>query len=498
MKRFNILLLFVFFVSFFLNGQSYPVIGIDTTKVLYFDNSTIIGTGEIGNRYKVDTALLATQYDISILSSDNIYNSNGTFTSTRTVTTNGLDLKYIGNGNFSFGTATPLAKFHLVTDGVSTGKSFFIENSNGDDNFTILDNGNIGFNTATPAATLSVDGSTLFTNTSGEPSLFIGKGGNVSNAAAMNFVENETGSFQYGWRFRLDGSQNEFYLESNNGTVASPDIYTQIGFKREGVGVGIGIETPTQELHVVGNARVTGSFYDSNNSAGTSDQVLSTTGTGTAWVDNSNIYSSDGTLTSDRTITSTGQKLEYSALDGNDINVTTFNDHGNTFALTDAGSGAVSNLSHRPEYLKLTSSPFQIVSSNNDQLYITDTESNNATKTGSILTNHYTNIEEPFLWLRAQSGSSFNTLRFGGGDSGANAATVIDFHTASNNTTTTGTRRMRIDNAGTVNFSEFIEIDARSTVPSSPQTGTVYMDDGTNTGGTPTLRYYNGTSWVNM
>ncbi len=34
-----------------------------------------------------------------------------------------------------------------------------------------------------------------------------------------------------------------------------------------------------------GNARVTGAYYDSNNSSGTSGQVLSSTGTGTDWID---------------------------------------------------------------------------------------------------------------------------------------------------------------------------------------------------------------------
>ena len=49
--------------------------------------------------------------------------------------------------------------------------------------------------------------------------------------------------------------------------------------------VGIGTTSPSQELHVVGNLRVTGAYYDSNNSAGTSGQVLSSTASGTDWVD---------------------------------------------------------------------------------------------------------------------------------------------------------------------------------------------------------------------
>jgi len=48
--------------------------------------------------------------------------------------------------------------------------------------------------------------------------------------------------------------------------------------------VGVGTDGPTQKLHVAGNARVTGAYYDSNNSPGTAGQVLSSTATGTDWV----------------------------------------------------------------------------------------------------------------------------------------------------------------------------------------------------------------------
>ena len=51
-----------------------------------------------------------------------------------------------------------------------------------------------------------------------------------------------------------------------------------------GVGsVGIGTTNPTQSLHILGNARVTGAFYDSTNATGTSGQVLQSTATGTLW-----------------------------------------------------------------------------------------------------------------------------------------------------------------------------------------------------------------------
>ena len=44
-----------------------------------------------------------------------------------------------------------------------------------------------------------------------------------------------------------------------------------------------------RRLHVYGAARVTGGYYDSSNSQGTSGQVLSSTGTATSWIDGSAI-----------------------------------------------------------------------------------------------------------------------------------------------------------------------------------------------------------------
>jgi hypothetical protein len=50
--------------------------------------------------------------------------------------------------------------------------------------------------------------------------------------------------------------------------------------------LGINTTTPTQKLHVDGNARITGAIYDSSNTPGTSDQILSSTGTGITWIAN--------------------------------------------------------------------------------------------------------------------------------------------------------------------------------------------------------------------
>ncbi len=64
------------------------------------------------------------------------------------------------------------------------------------------------------------------------------------------------------------------------------------------VGIGTGVDAATQRLHVVGSARVTGAYYDSNNSAGSNGQVLSSTnsGTTTEWVNASSGGGIGGTI----------------------------------------------------------------------------------------------------------------------------------------------------------------------------------------------------------
>jgi hypothetical protein len=47
--------------------------------------------------------------------------------------------------------------------------------------------------------------------------------------------------------------------------------------------LGIGTTNPTQKLHILGSARVTGAFYDSSNLSGSTGQVLQSTQTGTLW-----------------------------------------------------------------------------------------------------------------------------------------------------------------------------------------------------------------------
>ena len=84
----------------------------------------------------------------------------------------------------------------------------------------------------------------------------------------------------------------------------------------------------------------------------------------------------------------------------------------------------------------------------NGTLLWAGTEADNANKYGRWGVENYDVDEEPFYGIQHVAETAANTLRLGGGYASGNAATAIQFYTAANNTTTTGTERARINSQG--------------------------------------------------
>ena len=82
--------------------------------------------------------------------------------------------------------------------------------------------------------------------------------------------------------------------------------------------------------------------------------------------------------------------------------------------------------------------------------YNATTRTNNTNKSTRICWPHYTNSEEPVCIASPVSTSTENRLNLGGGASLTNTATSIEFYTAANNTTLTGTKRVEIVSDGGV------------------------------------------------
>jgi hypothetical protein len=125
--------------------------------------------------------------------------------------------------------------------------------TDGAQKMVVTTSGNVGIGIATPAEKLDVDG-------------------NVH--ASGNFIAGSSTTYGDGYiglspGLDLDIDSGTLYIDSANDRV------------------GIGTTSPTQELHVDGNIRITGAIYDSNNQAGSSGQILQSTGSGIEWTDSS-------------------------------------------------------------------------------------------------------------------------------------------------------------------------------------------------------------------
>ena len=152
----------------------------------------------------------------------------------------------------------------------------------------IYDNGtNVGIGTTTPGARLEVK--------SAAPNTFFADFISSTGSGSAKIYENSN-SHPLLYMADADGtttivlnSSGVSYLTSGNiiigGTADNGNLLQVQGTGYFDDNVGIGISSPSQKLHVSGNARVTGAYYDSSNGPGTSGQVLSSTATGTSWID---------------------------------------------------------------------------------------------------------------------------------------------------------------------------------------------------------------------
>jgi hypothetical protein len=236
------------------NGEFYVKDGSGNTQIkLDSAGDTFFTGGDVG----IGTASPATNLHISSA----VSTPTARIESTHPSGIPFLDLKGAASSQIRYidETGTIQTRMDMLDGG---GFSFVDVAGSGSTRMLINSSGNVGIGTTSPSGKLHIspDANSNYVFTGSSTSGYI-----------TTFNMNDTGAY-----IGHNSSSRTLNFQTN-----SADRLTILG---QGL-VGIGTTSPTQKLHVAGNARVTGAYYDSSNSSGTSGQLLSSTGSATDWID---------------------------------------------------------------------------------------------------------------------------------------------------------------------------------------------------------------------
>ena len=276
-------------------------------------------------------------------------------------------------------------------EGITVGEELYV---NGAGNSYFL--GNVGIGTTSPAYKLDVNGDIRVDSTS-VAQMFLDSA--ASNDAVLNFHENASQKGKIGYDTSLGG----IALVAGSGSFSTADMVLL-----DGGNVGIGTTSPTAGIHV-----------------NTSQQAA-------------------------RFVSSQATGLEVQG-GGNSQPIAIFKDTAASEKVRISSTGNVGIGTTSP------GAKVDIIHSGLSTMFrLSNTEANATTKYSAIVGRHYTNTEENVtgMLITSSSSSTGGTVSIGGGISTANAVNNVLFYTAANNTTLTGTERMRITSSGNVGIGD--------------------------------------------
>lgn len=293
------------------------------SPVISFSSKTQSGT--YNNNYAAIYGILAGD------SGDGNWNSGHLVFATALAYGASEKMRITNAGNVGIGTTSPSSKLHVSSSGETTliidstsagtarinltgagggagaitstvgglyvyasGANPITFNTNGSERLRVESNGNVGIGTTSPSSKLHVSGDSYVT---GQFAQGVAVASKITGYGAEFRSSNASAQIFFGRSGDSIGSGGIGADETSTFIVWSIPSFVKLLVVNQNGNVGINTDAPSQKLHVAGNVRVTGAYYDSNNSAGSSGQVLSSTGSGTDWVSLSEITGVDGTGT---------------------------------------------------------------------------------------------------------------------------------------------------------------------------------------------------------
>lgn len=262
-----------------IGGTAGYVLGVDLDgDVIEIDTATFLKDNQTIDLFELsnDTLLLSiegdqvdpSKVDLSRYAIDtSIYNDNGTLTEDRTLTLGGYNLTFSGTNNVTFESTGELGIGEPIPDAPI----------------------HINEITGTPAT--ATDGTLILEHN------------DDGGASSLVFKSSVNEGSDYGYiQFEDDGSGNGVSTENALLTIGVGD--DGLGINQDDIAimssgnVGIGTIAPDEKLHVAGNMRLDGAFEDKDGEAGSTGQVLTSTNSGTDWVDANTIGTDDQVIDS--------------------------------------------------------------------------------------------------------------------------------------------------------------------------------------------------------
>jgi len=291
----------------------------------------------------------STQNEMRIGGGNSSFNAStriGFYTAADQVTLTGAErMRVHPDGRISIGNTTSAARLYVRGEGATSATYSMIVTNSGVSTasapIAVRDDNRVGLGTNAPTRSVDVAGALRF-----QANLYDNQDNSIVAQSAVGVTSNRDFTLlnsTYG-RFMLSSKnfsfttgthpalgQYLFYVNGEAYTSAAvpPPIYFRGYDAKAGSGVhggdfiidlpngdgagaqgrvGIGNTAPTQALHLTGNIRVTGAYYDSNNDPGLSTEILSSTATGTDWVTKP---VSATILTANNALTVTGTNVQW-------------------------------------------------------------------------------------------------------------------------------------------------------------------------------------------